>query len=312
MTAKYDYLHRLRRYEDAATGISEEFLSGGLGPGQAFGILSRPLTECRSPGWVICSALGKERSFLRRLEALLARRLASTGFPVVRVRGGCEDPQGPTRELSLAARRAEATDAIAALRSETGPTDIGVAGVLGGGTAAALVAEELDLPFLALVAPVVRGRQFLRDALRMQSLSALVGDGTAGGVVPGRKASEELEEQGWTTIRGFRLTRDDRDELESVDLLDRMRRFRGASLVLDITPTGDPHPSAAKLRDHLAGLGARATLRVLEDPLVVPFGESYLRDVSALRRDTRLELDRKLADACVEWLLQALGRDAPA
>jgi hypothetical protein len=79
-----------------------------------------------------------------------------------------------------------------------------------------------------------------------------------------------------------------------------------------VSTTGELPPASTKLHDHLSALGARSTLRVLEDPLAVPFGESYLRDVSAVRRDTRLELDLRLADACADWLrgtTDAAGRN---
>jgi hypothetical protein len=306
LTIDHDYFDRLRRYEDTGSGIAEEFLPDALGPGGGTAILSTPLGECRAPGWVLCSALAKERSFLRRLEALVARTLAAAGFPAIRIRGGAEDPDRTTRELDVGARIAEADAAVAALRSRTGVADVGTAGALAGGLVAAVVADRLELPYLAAVDPVVRGRQFVRDALRRQSASALVKAETADRPAPARRALEELEEQGWTTIRGFRLTREANEQLQGLDLLQELQRFRGSALLVHVTRGGDPPRSLVELGDHLRALGATVELQAVEDALVFPFGESYLRNVGYVRRDTRIELDRALADTLVSWLRHEL------
>ncbi|HEY7693153.1 MAG TPA: hypothetical protein VH816_12505 [Gaiellaceae bacterium] len=298
-----EYLERLRRYEDPAEGISEEFLPVSLGPRAAHAILSRPLGESRAVGWVVCAALAKERSFVRRLEAVVARSLASNGFPALRLRGGSDDADGTAREISFGARLAEAEDAVELLRSETGTTAIGTVGALAGGTAAALVADRLELPMLALLEPVVRGKQYLRDLLRMQALSALVKP-EAEGTAPTQRSLDELRTRGWTTIRGFRLTQEVYDEIAAADLVEDVKRFRGASLIVNVSRSGQPSAPLLKLRDRLEELGGRAELRTVQDPLVVAFGENYLRDVSYVRRDTRIELDRKLADVFVGWLAE--------
>ena len=297
----YDYLSGLRRYEDAKSGISEEFVPPSLGPGRAWGILSLPLTGSRSLGWVICPSLGKERSFLRRLEAVVARGLAAAGFPVLRIRGGCDAGNPPRREISLPTRLTEADDAVETLSLRTRVTEIGALGALGGGMVAALTAGRLDLSALALIEPVVRGRQYLREALRMQSLSDLVVGGSDGDVVPAR-ARTQLAEAGCTTIRGFELRRDAHDDIASVDLED-ITGFRGRSLLVAVTPSGEPTSPLQRLHDRWLERGVASTLHGVRDPLVVPFGESYLRDIGPVRRDTRLELDRKLAVVMIDWLM---------
>jgi hypothetical protein len=295
-----EHFRRLRRYEDPAEGISEEFLAVSLGPHGAQAIFSRPLGENRPVGWVVCAALAKERSFVRRLEAVVARTLAANGFPVLRVRGGSEDDAG-SRTISLGARLAEAEAAVDVLASETGVTAIGTAGVLAGATVAALVADRRELPLLALLEPVVRGKQYLRDLLRMQALSALVKPG-ADAAAPTQRSLDELRTRGFVTIRGFRLTQEAYDEIAAVDLVEDVKRVHGASLLVGVSRSGEPSASLVKLRDHLAALGGRIELRGIQDPLVVAFGENYLRNVSYVRLDTRIELDRKLADAFVTWL----------
>jgi hypothetical protein len=300
-TIDHDYLSELRRYESPNTGISEEFLPPSLGPGRAWGVLSLPLTECRSLGWVICPSLGKERSFLRRLEALVARRLATEGYPVLRIRGGCDVGVPPRREVNLSTRLAEVAETVETLSLRTGVTEIAALGVLSGGIVAALTADRLDLSALALIEPVIKGRQYLREALRMESLSDLVAGGAGGALVPAQ-ARMQLAEAGYTTIRGFELRREAHDDIAAVDLED-ITGFRGRSLLVAVSSSGEPSSLLRRFHDRCLQREVKSTLEVVRDPLVVPFGESYLRDVGLVRRDTRLELDRKLAEAVTEWLM---------
>jgi hypothetical protein len=302
LTIDEEYFERLRRYEDPGAGIAEEFLPDALGPRGGVAIVSTPLGERREPGWVLCSALAKERSFLRRLEALLARTLAAAGYPAIRIRGGSDDPDRVERELDVGARIAEAEEAVDALRSRTGVTEVGAAGALAGGLVAALVADRRELPYLAAVDPVVRGRQFVRDALRRQSASALVKGEGADAPAPAGRALEQLEEQGWTTVRGFRLTREAHEQLAGLNLLEQLSRFKGGALLVHVTRGGVPPRGLVELGDHLRGLGAKVDIQTVQDALVFPFGESYLRNVGYVRRDTRIDLDRALAGALVGWL----------
>jgi hypothetical protein len=48
-------------------------------------------------------------------------------------------------------------------------------------------------------------------------------------------------------------------------------------------------------------------VQTVEDALVFPFGESYLRNVGYVRTDTRIDLDRALAGTLVGWLGQQPG-----
>jgi hypothetical protein len=296
----YDYLTRLRRYEHPESGISEEFLPLPTGPGSALGILSLPLTRARAHGWVICPALGKERSFLRRLEALIARRLAAEGFPVLRIRGGTDAGSPPRREIDLASRLDEASHAVETLSAHTGTAVIGTLGALGGGMVAALTADRRDLHALVLIDPVIRGRQYVRDALRMQTLSELAGGGEGGAAV-GTRARAELAESGATVIRGFELSRQAHDDIAAVDL-EELDGFGGRSLLVGVSRSGEPSSSLRRLHDRWVQRGVESTLQGVADPLVVPFGDSYLRDVGLVRRDTRLALDRSLAALVLEWL----------
>ncbi|MGH3112852.1 MAG: hypothetical protein ACRDOP_05225, partial [Gaiellaceae bacterium] len=158
MASSSDTLSALRRYEDAESGLFEEFAERRLGPGGAFALLAGPLAERRALAWAICPTIGPEQGNLRRLEALVARRLAAAGFEVARIRPDLHPLHG---EISLPTRLAELEDAVELLRGR-GAGSVGLVGTLFGGTVAALLAERVGSPALALIEPAVRGRQYAR------------------------------------------------------------------------------------------------------------------------------------------------------
>jgi hypothetical protein len=302
MASSSDMLSALRRYEDPEAGLFEEFAERRLGPGGAFALLAGPLGGRRPLAWAICPALGPEQGNLRRLEALVARRLAASGFEVVRIRPDVHPLHG---EISLPTRLAELEDAVDLLRSR-GAGAVGLAGALSGGTVAALAAERLGAAALALVEPAVRGRQYARELLRREAVATLMADGEGDAEGPKR----ELAATGRVTIRGLELTSEAHDALAAVDLTGDLRSFSGRSLLVGVSPSGEPGPGLRKLRDRLAELGGDVTVAGLADPLYAPLGEYYYRDAGLLRLDTRLELDGRVADAVAGWALDAAAAGA--
>jgi hypothetical protein len=304
MSSSRHTLSALRRYEDPEGGFFEEFAERRLGPGGAFALLAGPVQEARPRAWAICPTVGPEQGNLRRLEALVARRLAGSGFEVARIRPDV-DPQHA--QISLPGRLAELEEAVDLLRSR-GARDVGLAGVLFGGTVAALAAERLEASGLALVEPVVRGRQYARELLRREAVARLMGDEEADGDGP----KSELAAAGRVTIRGLQLTKDAYETIEDVDLVSGLHAFAGPSLLLGVSPSGEPGPGLAKLRDRLLELGGDVAVAGIADPLYAPLGEYYYREAGLLRHDTRLELDQKLADAVAGWALDRAAASAPA
>jgi pimeloyl-ACP methyl ester carboxylesterase len=288
-------LTALRRYDDPVAGIFEEFAERRLGPGRALALVAGPLADRRSTAWVICPTIGPEHGNLRRLEAIVARRLAGGGFDVVRIRPDTHSLHG---EISLPTRLAEVEEAVDLL-AERGHTSIGAIGVLFGGTVAALAAERLGLAALALVEPFVRGRQYARALLRREAVAQLVAAEEPDGEGP----MHELAATGRANIRGLRLTKEAHDLISAVDLPSGLRSFAGRSIVLGISPSGQPPPGLRKFRDRLVELGGDVTIEGIADPLYAPLGEYYYRDAGLLRIDTRLELDGKVADRLSAWAL---------
>jgi hypothetical protein len=300
-------LSALRGYEDPEGGFFEEFAETRLGPGGAFALLAGPLRERRRRAWAICPTIGPEQGNLRRLEALVARRLAASGFEVARIRPDAGQLHG---QISLPPRLAELDEAVDLLR-DRGAGEVGLLGVLFGGTVAALAAERLEASGLVLVEPVVRGRQYARELLRREAVARLMGeDGDGDGDGDGPKS--ELTATGRVTIRGLQLTREAYEAISSVDLTTQLHAFRGSSLLVGISPSGAAGPALGKLRDRLAELGGDVTVTGIADPLYAPLGEYYYREAGLLRHDTRLELDQNVAGALVGWALDQDAASAPA
>jgi hypothetical protein len=306
MASSSDTLSALRRYENPASGLFEEFAERRLGPGDAFVLLAGPLEERRPLAWAICPTIGPEQGNLRRLEALVARRLAGSGFEVARIRPDVHPLHG---EISLPTRLAELEEAVELLRGR-GAGGVGLVGTLFGGTVAALAAERLEVAAVALVEPVVRGRQYARELLRREAVANLMADEEGKGDAEGPK--RELAETGRVTIRGLELTTEAYGALSAVDLTSELRSFSGRSLLVGISPSGEPSPGVGKLRDRLTQLGGDVTVAGIADPLYAPLGEYYYRDAGLLRLDTRLELDGRVADAVADWALDPAAASAPA
>lgn len=305
MASSSDTLTALRRYEDTEAGLFEEFAERRLGPGGAFALLAGPLGERRPLAWAICPTIGPEQGNLRRLEALVARRLALVGFETVRIRPDVHPLHG---EISLPTRLAELEDAVALLRAR-GAAAVGLAGTLFGGTIAALAAERLGSPALALVEPAARGRQYARELLRREAVAQLLGE-EEGGDAEGPK--RELAATGRVSIRGLELTQEAHDSISAVDLAADLRSFAGSSLLVSVSPSGEPTPGVRKLRERLASLGGDVAVAGLADPLYAPLGEYYYRDAGLLRHDTRLVLDGQIAEALAGWARERAAAAVPA
>jgi hypothetical protein len=309
-------LTQLRRYEDPRNGIFEEFVERRLGPNGALALLSAPLADRRSLGWLICPSIGPEHGNLRRLEALIARRLAAVGSPVLRIRPDADSARGVFGEIDLSVRLREVEEAVAVLSAESGVEAVGLLGILFGGTVAALACERLDLPAMALIEPAARGRQYLRETMRRHAVAELMAAAEAGeheadtGLA--QRPMRELSTAGHTTLQGLRLTRAEYERISAVDLVSDLQSFSGRSLLVGISPTGAVAPGLRKLQERLASLGGDVTVSVVDDPLPAPLGEYYYRNVGVTRVDTRLELDRRLADLAAAWVLDESAVRAPA
>lgn len=297
-----------RRYEDAAAGLSEEFVQLNLGLGNTIGVLSRPLGNSLPVGWVICHSFGIEQIHLARLDVIVARTLAASGFPVFRFHGqGYGDSEGGIEIVGLTSHLAEAEDAVDFMGRQEGVEEVGILGARFGGTVAALIADRLDLPLLGLWEPIVSGSRYMNDLLRSQLLATMA-KGGEGGVSPVQQIRDDLSSRGWSDIRGLRLSAKAHQEIGSVDLGKDLERFSGSALLMSVSRSGQAGPPLLGLRQHLENLGAACTFESIGHQFAGLFGQSRWLTVEGGRtkRDVLLELNETMAGLTARWAVSAM------
>jgi pimeloyl-ACP methyl ester carboxylesterase len=297
-------IERHRRFEDPAAGIAEEFVTPVIGGAETIGVLTRPTGPSRDVGWVICHSFGEEQSHLYRLDVMAARGLAAVGFPVLRFHGqGYGDSAGSVEDVDVASHLADAADAVDALRERTDVRSIGVAGARFGGTVAALTADRLDLPMMALWQPVSDGAAYVRAILRGRALSRLAREGHAEPVAED-ELRLRLSRQGFLDVNGLFLSARASEQLDAVDLVRDLRRFQGRCLLVSVTRSGRSDPTDEVLAARLEGLGATCDRSRVVHPQAPRFGRSRAnRGVDPVH-----ELDERIVERTVAWSRDA-GRE---
>ena len=293
-------LERLRRYDDPRAGYSEELLGDPVGD-DGLGILTRPLGPARRTGFVLCRAPGPEESFLHRLEAMVARDLAANGFPSIRIRRGFGH-EGEPGVLCLSDGVVEAEDAVGVLASSCDLERVGALGGLLGAAVALRVAGRRELPLAGLWCPVANGSLYLRDLRRRHLVTGFM---TPDERVARREPLEEQLARGPAILRGLRLTPAAFEELSELELGADAGGGPARVLLVAVTKSGDPDGTVRGLAESLERTGRVATVQAVQDPLVVPFGDHFVRKTGNGRRDLRLDADRELTRITTAWALAA-------
>jgi pimeloyl-ACP methyl ester carboxylesterase len=313
-------LERYRRFEDRDKRITEEFLQPTLGPAGTIAVLSRPIGPGLPVGLVMCPSFGTEQTNLSRGEVVAARMLAAAGFSVIRYNGiGYGDSRAGTEDFRLSSCLAQAVDAARLLAEIGGVERLGMIGSKFGGMVAALAADREGLPLLVLWEPVVSGRQYMREFLRSQLMHQVVADERADSQVNGpsmeaeagrapRDIRGELEAGGTSNIRGFVLSREAYEEISRADLVQDLRAFRGASLVVSVTARDRVTPTVAKLAARLRELGSDCEDRLLQDPAGGQFGQRNALILGGVKMiDLQGAVATTLAQVTTRWLQERTG-----
>ncbi len=290
-------LRGLAAHRDEAAGYEEELLAPSRETGDAVAVLTRPLGPARPLGLAFAGAFGRERGFVRNLEARTARRLAAAGFASVRLRDGVAS--GARGKVLLDERVREVELGAALLGSRAGATRFGAVGAVSGGSVALLAADRLGLEAVAVWEPVVRGSRYLRESVLLARTTASL---------LGLPVPEGEDDGGSASIRGFDLSAEHRAQLEALDLRTDLERFAGRALVVSVTRAGVAPARLREVVERLEELGSTVALEAVADPLPRPFGEYYFRDAPAdggiARVDTRWELDVRLAELAASWAVE--------
>ncbi|MBC7957200.1 MAG: alpha/beta hydrolase [Cytophagales bacterium] len=173
---------------------------------ELFGWLHGPDAARRQGlGLLICNPFGFEEACAHRSLRHFAEAASAAGFPSLRFdMAGCGNSQGDEFEANAPTKWLRCVhNAIDTLKTAGGVSQVLVLGVRLGATLATLAASERDdVAGLIAIAPVVRGRTYIRE------LTMLGQTGSA----PGERADGSLESA------GFLMTRETAASVSQVDL----------------------------------------------------------------------------------------------
>jgi acetyl esterase/lipase len=199
--------------------------------GQEHPQAARPVVFDGCAGWLhpapgrtavlLCSPWGYEALCMRRAWRMLGDALAAAGVPTLRFDyPGAGDSLGEASDLiSLEALKASIRRAARELRALTGAERIVLAGQGLGATLAAEVADELRADGVVLMAPVVRGREYLREL-------------SVWGLTVAEAMQLETGDAGPGAVAGFPLPPTLRDEIAGIELSNTLPRLPPALLAL--------------------------------------------------------------------------------
>lgn len=195
-------------------------------------------------GVIICAAQGYEELCTHRPMRGLAERFAAAGMPTLRFDyPGTGDSTGDERDPARVRAWLDSIRAAANyLRGRVGVEEIAIVGLRIGATLAAIAAEELDdVEALALMAPPVSGRAYVRE---IQAFSTMFTPAPEGSPPPAD--ADELQ------ATGFLLSSSTVADLKALNLLKLARRPAKRVMLLH-RPDAPPEK---KLAAHLRTLEA--------------------------------------------------------
>jgi pimeloyl-ACP methyl ester carboxylesterase len=205
-----------------------------------------------SRGVVLCNSFGYEQLSVHRVWRGLADQFAAAGLPALRFDWhGSGDSAGDYNDPERVRAWLESVrGAVARLRAETGVSEVALVGLRLGATLAALVAEELgDVESLALLAPVVSGKAYVRE---MRALSAFA-----------RSAAPSTGmDDGEMEAAGFVMSAGTLAELREIDLMATVRRPPAHRVLLMHRPDA---PTDPRLAMRFGELGAEIQEAPIED-----------------------------------------------
>ncbi len=281
-------------------GIVEEFLTPTIGGGRTVAVLARPLSGTASMGWVICHSFGLEQVFLQPLETPFARGLAAAGCAVLRFHcQGYGDAELTAEHISMRSHIDDSLKAVELLTSVTQIDHIGLMGARFGGTVAALVADRLEAQAMILWDPIVSGRTYMRTMARLSVMTELLTH---------RRSSNSadpltvLREKGALDVQGFPLRREVFEEISKVDLPSDLLRFKGDSLLVQVSRSATVRPGLQLLSHRLEELGGNARSEVVTDRAADKFGRPRFRSRAAGKKvDTQSTLAQSLISRTLSW-----------
>ena len=206
----------------------------------------------------------EEMNKARRMAALQARMLAEHGYAVLQIDlHGCGDSSGDFGDATWQSWLQDVQDAHAWLR-ERCPAPLGLWGLRAGCLLAAQAAARIDEPANFLFwQPVISGKQFLQQFLRLKVASELMaGDGK--GVMEALK--QQLAAGQSVEIAGYSLSPGLAGGLEQAELLRLPQPGRLVWLELSTRPDATLMPASTKRLEQWRGTGYSICNQVVPGP----------------------------------------------
>ena len=255
-----------------------------------YGVMHHSCCPEINTGIVICTPFFMEKMEAYSLLANLARQLAMNGYPVLRFNyRGYGESKGEWGENSIPEYLEDIDEAIHLLRRETGVQSVGLLGVrMGASLSLMKLMKDNSISFAIAVEPVIHGKTYVRDLLRMNmaeqlldkrkvrtGLRELVGNIQSGGVVY----------TAW-----FPLNRKHYEALMDVDLLQEINHVHTPLALFAIRC---PHTAGQPVRefyDKIRPVSGKSIYREIECP---PFWKQTPRLVRRIPA---------LSEAVLTWL----------
>ena len=254
---------------------------------------------------LICSPIQSELLKNNRREVMLARRLASRGLAVGRFHYvGTGNSDGDLGDVTIAGMAADAAAVAAALAAASGTDRIGFVATRLGSLPASSVASGWPGASLALWEPVVSGRSYLKELMRVRLMVGMR-QGADGSEQVAEDVAKQLARTGSFEVMGFSIGGALKDDLERSDL----KIMHPADHDLLFVQFGQRAGIRRELRALVADLEQRGAAPTVEQ---VPFDEAWWLhvDVDALTPDLELAMNTDVVGRTERWLTGALGVDA--
>jgi dienelactone hydrolase len=226
------------------------------GPHRLFGWYHPPGGgRTRAIGVVVCNPFGYESICGHRSVRAFAESIASLGIPVLRFdyagTGDSADHAAGADQLAIWTR--DIIAAVAELQRISGVRQVCLLGIRIGGLLAALASRQCPaIAGLALVAPIVNGRRYVRE-LRTLRLAATMGSTGPGSSTKSATDSAPME------VSGFQYSAATIAALSQVDLNPQSISRSTRMLIVD----GTAMPAARAWANELSALDAEVTYKAL-------------------------------------------------
>lgn len=238
----------------------------------------------RDVGVVLVHPFMEERQdaypYLRSLSLALAER----GFPSIRADlYGCGDSAGDWSDADIEGWVDDVAHCAARLRERGEVRDVVLLGLRYGASLAAAAATRAEAKGLALVAPVLRGREYVMEVLRAYIASEMVLNKKAG--VSREGLMSRLDEGAKVNLFGYDFTPRQRDGMLALDALGALGSSGCPTLVIDVART-ETAREPADIAAARAALGERGVfVRAVEPQPLHVEGKVHFVRADAVRKE---------------------------